>query len=386
MSGGGIQAVRNLAAGTVALIAAFSSYMHMVHVALACAERREVAYVLPVSVDGMLVVATVVMVDDERHTRRVRPTARLAFSVGVAASLAANVAAAHPTIGARIVAAWPAVALLLVVEMLARPPAATAGVPPTPGAGRERRRRRLPRTRRSCFLRPTGGDRRHLPPPDGQAAARSVAAVPAAPPHQPGDAAAGAAQAIVPSAHVAPLGGSAPWPGTTATTANDRPLAAIPTAAPGTPSNLQPPVQRIAPHDRHPLAAGARPPPHANSPGGSSTLNPTSPAPKSPPVSACPPGGYGKCSTTIRRFRPSIGLRYLAPVGPAEILVLSSLRRATGQRRKVAARPGTKPAGRVSTTDDSPRRLTKITRVVAVTPPTARWPDDADSSLHSCCC
>ena len=109
----------------------------MVHVALACAERREVAYVLPVSVDGMLVVATVVMVDDERHIRRVRPTRRLAFSVGVAASLAANVAAAHPTIGARIVAAWPAVALLLVVEMLARPPAATAGVPPTPAVGRE---------------------------------------------------------------------------------------------------------------------------------------------------------------------------------------------------------------------------------------------------------
>ncbi len=38
----------------------------------------------------------------------------------MAASVAANTAAAHPSMGARIVAAWPAVALLLVVEMLSR--------------------------------------------------------------------------------------------------------------------------------------------------------------------------------------------------------------------------------------------------------------------------
>jgi hypothetical protein len=46
----------------------------------------------------------------------------------VAASVAANIAAAHPSVGARIVAAWPAIAMLLVVEMLsrARPPAASS--------------------------------------------------------------------------------------------------------------------------------------------------------------------------------------------------------------------------------------------------------------------
>jgi len=86
-------------------------------------ERPEVAYGLPFSVDGMLVVATIVMVDDKRRTHRVRPMARLAFTVGVIASIAANIAAAHPTIGARIIDGWPALALLLVVEMLARPPA-----------------------------------------------------------------------------------------------------------------------------------------------------------------------------------------------------------------------------------------------------------------------
>ena len=131
MAGGGIRAARNVSAAAVALIAAFSSYSHMVHVALRCGERPEVAYALPFSVDGMLVVATVVMVDDKRRAHRVRPIARLAFAAGVLASVAANIAAAHPTVGARIVNAWPAVALLLVVEMLARPPAsAAAEVPP----------------------------------------------------------------------------------------------------------------------------------------------------------------------------------------------------------------------------------------------------------------
>lgn len=126
MVGSGIRVLRNLSAGSVAAIAAWSSYSHMVHVALRFGERPEVAYALPFSVDGMLLVATVVMVDDKDRRTRVRPIVRLAFTAGVLASVAANIAAAHPSAGARIVAAWPAVALLLVVEMLARAPAAEA--------------------------------------------------------------------------------------------------------------------------------------------------------------------------------------------------------------------------------------------------------------------
>jgi hypothetical protein len=59
-------------------------------------------------------------VDDQRAGRSMRWSARIAFTTGVGASVAANIAAAQPDLGARIVAAWPAVALLLVVEMLAR--------------------------------------------------------------------------------------------------------------------------------------------------------------------------------------------------------------------------------------------------------------------------
>jgi Protein of unknown function (DUF2637) len=111
---------RNLSAGAVAGIAAWSSYLHMVHVALSFGERPEIAYAVPFSVDGMLVVASMAMVDDKASGRKVRRSARLAFVVGVAASVAANVAAAAPTAGARIVAGWPALALLLVVEILSR--------------------------------------------------------------------------------------------------------------------------------------------------------------------------------------------------------------------------------------------------------------------------
>jgi hypothetical protein len=122
---------RNISAAAVAGIAAWSSYHHMVEVALGVGERPDVAYVLPLSVDGMLVVASVAMVDDRRSGRKVRWSARVAFAAGVVASVGANVAAAQPTVGARVVAAWPALALLLTVELLSRSgrPMKAAAVP-----------------------------------------------------------------------------------------------------------------------------------------------------------------------------------------------------------------------------------------------------------------
>jgi hypothetical protein len=111
----------------------------MVAVALRFGERPEVAYVLPLSVDGMLVVASAAMVEDKRAGRRVRWSARMAFAVGVAASVAANIAAAEPSLGARIVAAWPAVALLLVVEMLTKAHPAPGNDPRTSSAVRSQK-------------------------------------------------------------------------------------------------------------------------------------------------------------------------------------------------------------------------------------------------------
>lgn len=68
----------------------------------------------------MLIVASTAMVNDKRAGLPVRWTARIAFVAGVGASVAANIVAVEPALGARIVAAWPAVAMLLVVEILSR--------------------------------------------------------------------------------------------------------------------------------------------------------------------------------------------------------------------------------------------------------------------------
>lgn len=78
----GIRLARNVSAGMVAAIAAWSSYSHMTEVALRFGERAEVAYVLPFSVDGLMVVASVTMVDDKQAGRRPRTSARAAFLAG----------------------------------------------------------------------------------------------------------------------------------------------------------------------------------------------------------------------------------------------------------------------------------------------------------------
>ena len=111
---------RNTSAAVVAGIAGYASYWHQVAVASWAGERAEIAHIIPLSVDGMLVVASIVMVDDRQQGRKPRWSARIAFAVGTLATIAANVAGAHPTVLGRAVAAWPALALLLVVEMLSR--------------------------------------------------------------------------------------------------------------------------------------------------------------------------------------------------------------------------------------------------------------------------
>ncbi|MGV9212583.1 DUF2637 domain-containing protein [Micromonospora sp. RB23] len=105
-------------AGTVAVtvIAAVGSYDHMRELAHRAGQGPLLAALLPLSVDGMILVATLALNDG----RRSRWSAWLAFLVGVAASLAANVLVAEPDAVSRVVSAWPAVALLLTVEVLAR--------------------------------------------------------------------------------------------------------------------------------------------------------------------------------------------------------------------------------------------------------------------------
>jgi len=76
------------------------------------------AYLLPLSVDGLVVAASMVLLTRRRAGL---PGGRLAWCAllgGVGASLAANIAAAEPTTTARVVAAWPALAFAVAFELL----------------------------------------------------------------------------------------------------------------------------------------------------------------------------------------------------------------------------------------------------------------------------
>jgi hypothetical protein len=84
--------------------------------ALRAGQPGVLAALEPLSVDGMILVATLALGDGRKH----RGTAWLAFLVGVTASLSANVIVADHNWTSRAVSAWPAVALLLTVEVLAR--------------------------------------------------------------------------------------------------------------------------------------------------------------------------------------------------------------------------------------------------------------------------
>jgi len=112
-----IERVTATAVLAVALTAAATSYEHMRHLALAAGEGWR-AWLLPLSVDGMMVAASMTMLVRRRAGRPAGALAWTALLAGVAASMAANVAAALPTPTGRLVAAWPPLALLLAYELL----------------------------------------------------------------------------------------------------------------------------------------------------------------------------------------------------------------------------------------------------------------------------
>jgi len=108
----------------VAGVAAYSSYEHQREFALRGGADATSATLWPLSVDGLLVLATVGLLKaGPAAPRRVRVTVWLSFLLGIVVSLAANIAAA-PTLEWQpvLVAGWPPVALLLAVELLGHRP------------------------------------------------------------------------------------------------------------------------------------------------------------------------------------------------------------------------------------------------------------------------
>ena len=134
-SGRGARVVTVLAVLLVAAVAAVVSFAHMREVADRAGEQWR-AWLLPLSVDGLVIAASMVLVTRRRGGL---PGGRIAWCAllgGVGASLAANIAAAEPTVTARLVAAWPALAFAVAFELLlqqrrvdAPAPVAEAAVP-----------------------------------------------------------------------------------------------------------------------------------------------------------------------------------------------------------------------------------------------------------------
>src|SRR6476659_2333825 len=103
----------------VAGIAAYVSYWHAYAVVRAHGETGITAWLEPATIDGLVYASSMVVLYAARHRVPVPSLARWLLGLGIAATLAANMAQgwSHGPIGA-VVAAWPAVSLVGSYELL----------------------------------------------------------------------------------------------------------------------------------------------------------------------------------------------------------------------------------------------------------------------------
>ena len=103
----------------VAAVAAVASYEHAYDLVRSHGEAGWTARLVPLTVDGLVYASSMVMLDSARRGMPVPALARWLLGLGIAATLAANVAhgLGHGPVGAAV-AAWPAVALVGCYELL----------------------------------------------------------------------------------------------------------------------------------------------------------------------------------------------------------------------------------------------------------------------------
>ncbi|MFI0483050.1 DUF2637 domain-containing protein [Actinomadura sp. 9N215] len=103
----------------VAAVAAYVSYRHAYELIRANGEDHATAVVMPITVDGLIFAASMTMLDATRRGHRIPNLARWTLGLGITASVLANIAhgITHGPIGA-IIAGWPALALVLIYELL----------------------------------------------------------------------------------------------------------------------------------------------------------------------------------------------------------------------------------------------------------------------------
>jgi len=112
-----LRAITVVAVVLVGLIAAVVSYSHMVNLGTRAGEQWR-AYLIPISIDGLMVAASMVLVIRRRAEL---PASRIAWGAlggGVLASMAANMADARPEVTAILYAGWAPVALAVGFELL----------------------------------------------------------------------------------------------------------------------------------------------------------------------------------------------------------------------------------------------------------------------------
>ncbi|GGO70627.1 DUF2637 domain-containing protein [Nonomuraea cavernae] len=114
--------IRFLTAAVVILlagVAAVVSYRHAYEVVIANGESGFTAVLVPLTIDGLIFASSMVLLDAARRDLPAPKLAYFTLALGILATLAANVMHgwAHGPVGA-IVAAWPAVALVLSYELL----------------------------------------------------------------------------------------------------------------------------------------------------------------------------------------------------------------------------------------------------------------------------
>ena len=99
-------------------IAGAISYSHMTELAHLHGEIGWRAHMLPLSVDGLEIVASLVLLADKRAPRRSGRLPWVALIAGSGASFAANIAVGGSDWIGRAVSGWPAFALLMAVKLL----------------------------------------------------------------------------------------------------------------------------------------------------------------------------------------------------------------------------------------------------------------------------
>src|ERR1700691_629348 len=102
----------------VAVVAAVASYAHAYDLVRMHGEAGWTARLVPLTVDGLTYASSMVMLDSARRKTPVPALSRWLLGLGIAATLAANVAhgLGHGLVGATV-AAWPAPALVGAYEL-----------------------------------------------------------------------------------------------------------------------------------------------------------------------------------------------------------------------------------------------------------------------------